>query len=299
MSEFHDPELRQELGRLSGPYPDDNAAFAAWQRRVGQVRRRRAVAWTTGGSTVADRGRGRRRGVQGPGRHTLVPGKDAAESTVQAPSTVATTHAKSSTTESTTASTTASSTTEAPDTTVGSGIAPDTSVPDEHLGTDPEATTTATTHKGSGSKGTSTSAAPTSATPTTDGHHSHGSKTTVLIRRRIRHGRSSTRAISASTTSTQPTTSTGTRPMTPIIASSSRSRRRATAPTITVWLEDGNVKSYVDEKTETHGDSYGGGNVRLAAMVATAAVAAVAVAAVAVATAAEPHQARPVGRLIC
>ena len=43
MSDFHDPDLRQELGRLSGPYPDDNAAFAAWQRRVGQVRRRRAV----------------------------------------------------------------------------------------------------------------------------------------------------------------------------------------------------------------------------------------------------------------
>ena len=48
MSEFHDPELRQELGRLSGPYPDENAAFIAWQRRVGQVRRRRAVAMTTG-----------------------------------------------------------------------------------------------------------------------------------------------------------------------------------------------------------------------------------------------------------
>ena len=42
MSEFHDPDLRQQLGRLSGPYPDDNAAFAAWQRRVGQARRRRA-----------------------------------------------------------------------------------------------------------------------------------------------------------------------------------------------------------------------------------------------------------------
>ena len=55
MSEFHDPELRQELGRLSGPYPDDNEAFAAWQRRVGQARRRRAVAWTTGCGAVADR----------------------------------------------------------------------------------------------------------------------------------------------------------------------------------------------------------------------------------------------------
>ena len=59
MSEFHDPDLRQQLGRLSGPYPDDNAAFAAWQRRVGQARRRRAMAWTTGAALSLIVGNGR------------------------------------------------------------------------------------------------------------------------------------------------------------------------------------------------------------------------------------------------
>ena len=67
MSEFHDPDLRQQLGRLSGPYPDDNAAFAAWQRRVGQARRRRAMAWTIWRGTVADRRNGRRRRGAEPG----------------------------------------------------------------------------------------------------------------------------------------------------------------------------------------------------------------------------------------
>ena len=77
MSEFHDPDLRQELGRLSGPYPDDNAAFAAWQRRIGQVRRRRVVAWATIAAlslvigTVAVAARAE------PGRNTIVPGKSA------------------------------------------------------------------------------------------------------------------------------------------------------------------------------------------------------------------------------
>src|SRR5258706_8459025 len=101
MSEFHDPELRQKLGRLSGSYPDDNAAFAAWQRRVGQVRRRRAVAWTSAAALSLIVAVIAAAAIQGPGRHSLVPGKDAAESSVKAPTTVATTHAKSLTTEST------------------------------------------------------------------------------------------------------------------------------------------------------------------------------------------------------
>ena len=77
MSEFHDPDLRQELGRLSGPYPDDNAAFAAWQRRVGQVRRRRIVAWTATAALALVVGTVAVAAVQSPRRHTVVPGKSA------------------------------------------------------------------------------------------------------------------------------------------------------------------------------------------------------------------------------
>ncbi len=107
MSEFHDPELRQQLGRLSGPYPDDNAAFAAWQRRVGQARRRRAVAWTTGAAmsliiaTVAVAA------VQSPRNHSIVPGKSS-ETSAEVTFSVATTEDdESSTTETTAAKTTA------------------------------------------------------------------------------------------------------------------------------------------------------------------------------------------------
>jgi len=77
MSEFNDPELRQQLGQLSGPYPDDNAAFAAWQKRVGQARRRRAVGWTTGVALSLLIGTVSVAALNSPGRHTLVPGKSA------------------------------------------------------------------------------------------------------------------------------------------------------------------------------------------------------------------------------
>src|SRR6185295_13284167 len=80
MSEFHDPDLRQELGRLSGPYPDDNVAFEAWQRRVGQVRRRRVMAWTTAAALSLVVGTVGVAALQSPGRHSLVPSK-AGEST--------------------------------------------------------------------------------------------------------------------------------------------------------------------------------------------------------------------------
>ena len=92
MSEFHDPELRQQLGRLSGPYPDDNVAFAAWQRRVGQARRRRAMAWTAGAAMSLIIGTVAVAAVQSPGRNTLVPGKSSetsAELTVSVPTTEA------------------------------------------------------------------------------------------------------------------------------------------------------------------------------------------------------------------
>jgi hypothetical protein len=75
MSEFHDPELRQQLGRLSGPYPDDNAAFAAWQRRVGQARRRRAVGWTTCAALLLVMGTVSVAALQAPGRQSVVPQK--------------------------------------------------------------------------------------------------------------------------------------------------------------------------------------------------------------------------------
>jgi hypothetical protein len=107
MSEFNDPELRQELARLSGPYPDDNAAFEAWHRRVGQARRRRAVAWTTAAALSLLVGTVGVAALNHPGRHTLVPGKSADSSADVSIS--STTEAKdSSTTESTEPSTTES-----------------------------------------------------------------------------------------------------------------------------------------------------------------------------------------------
>ena len=75
MSEFHDPDLRHELGRLSGPYPDDNAAFAAWERRVGQARRRRAMAWTTGAALSLIVGTVAVAALQSPTQHSVVPQK--------------------------------------------------------------------------------------------------------------------------------------------------------------------------------------------------------------------------------
>jgi hypothetical protein len=92
MSEFHDPDLRQELSRLSGTYPDDNAAFAQWQRRLGFARRRRAVAWATGAALslmVATVGVA---ALQSPDRHTLVPA-ESAETSDEPTSNVATTEA--------------------------------------------------------------------------------------------------------------------------------------------------------------------------------------------------------------
>jgi hypothetical protein len=130
MSEFHDPDLRQQLGRLSGPYPDDNVAFAAWQRRVGQVRRRRAMAWTTGAAmsliffTVAIAA------LQSPTRHTVVPQKStetSADFTVSVASTEPET-TDPSTTESTVPETSAP-TTPAPETTPSSEVV-ETSMPE-------------------------------------------------------------------------------------------------------------------------------------------------------------------------
>jgi hypothetical protein len=110
VSEFHDPDLRQQLARLSGPYPDDNAAFAAWQRRVGQARRRRAVAWTTGAALALVIGTVAVAALQSPDRKAIVPGKSSETSTQAIVSIATTTVAESSTTASTAPSTSASTT---------------------------------------------------------------------------------------------------------------------------------------------------------------------------------------------
>lgn len=172
MSEFHDPELRQELGRLSGPYPDDNVAFAAWQRRVGQARRRRAVAWTSGAAmtlVVATIGFA---ALQSPGRHTVVPGKSAETSVSVTPS-IATTEADDSTTVDSTLPET-SAPTSALDTTVGSEVEVESSLPDS--GGDPAAGSL-----GGGTKnhGSSTPAAPSSGTAATQTFTSPGGSITV------------------------------------------------------------------------------------------------------------------------
>ena len=126
MSEFHDPDLRQELGRLSGPYPDDNVAFAAWQRRVGHARRRRVVAWASGAALsllVATVGAA---ALQSPGRHTLVPG-ESAEISDDPTSSVATSESEDSSSTELTRPETSVPTTSAPETTAG---AVETSVPE-------------------------------------------------------------------------------------------------------------------------------------------------------------------------
>jgi hypothetical protein len=98
MSEFNDPDLRQELGRLAGPYPDENIAFAIWQQRVVQVRRRRVVAWTTAAALSLVVGTVGVSALQSPERHSLVPSK-AGESSTEV--SISTTADASSTTEST------------------------------------------------------------------------------------------------------------------------------------------------------------------------------------------------------
>jgi len=113
MSEFNDPELRHELGRLSGPYPDDNAAFAAWQRRVGQARRRRAMAWTSGAALSLVVGTVAVAVLQNPTRHSVVPQKSSETSAELTVFSVASTEPETtdpSTTESTMPETTAATT---------------------------------------------------------------------------------------------------------------------------------------------------------------------------------------------
>ena len=116
MSEFHDPELRRELGRLSGSYPDDNVAFAAWQRRVVQARRRRAVAWATGAAMSLVVATVAAAALQTPTRHSLVPSRST-ESGANPTVSVLETEAEDSPTVQTTMPETTSDVSEASDTT--------------------------------------------------------------------------------------------------------------------------------------------------------------------------------------
>jgi hypothetical protein len=151
MSEFHDPELRQQLGRLSGPYPDDNAAFAAWQRRVVQARRRRAVGWITGAAmslivaTVAVAA------LQSPTRHSLVP-SDSTESSAEP--TVSVAEADEPSTVETTMPETSAPTTDAPETTPSSEVAVEMSPPADDGAIAGGAPPSGTSNKGHGTPST-------------------------------------------------------------------------------------------------------------------------------------------------
>jgi cytoskeletal protein RodZ len=152
MSEFHDPELRQQLGRLSGPYPDDNVAFAAWQRRVGQARRRRAMGWTAGAAMSLILGTVAFAAVQSPGRHTLVPGKSSETSSEFTLSVPTTEDDESSSTESSEPETTAP-TTPVIETTPSSEVEAESSLPEPEAteaAADQPGTSTKNGHSGSG-----------------------------------------------------------------------------------------------------------------------------------------------------
>jgi hypothetical protein len=175
MSDFHDPDLRQQLGRLGGPYPDDNAAFAAWQRRVGQVRRRRVMAWTTGAALSLVVGTVGVAALQSPGRQTVVPGKSS-ESSAEVTHSVASTEAEESTIETAAADTSAPDTV-ARDTTLSTEVEAESSVP-ENEGTEVAGGSQGpSSSKGHG--GSPTSAAPTAPQAATQTFASTGGSITV------------------------------------------------------------------------------------------------------------------------
>jgi hypothetical protein len=176
MSEFHDPDLHQQLGRLSGPYPDSNAAFDAWQRRVGHARRRRAMAWTTGAALSLVVGTVGVAALQSPGRHTIVTGRSV-ESSEEVSISVASTEA-AETTVGTSAPDTTASTTLATATTPSSEVEAESSVP-ENEGTAAAGSPGPSGTKGKG--GPSTSAPPTSPQAVTQTFSSTGGSITVRM----------------------------------------------------------------------------------------------------------------------
>ena len=52
MTEFHDPEFEDMLGRTGGPMPDVNVAYQQVQGRVRQVKRRRAIVASSAACVV-------------------------------------------------------------------------------------------------------------------------------------------------------------------------------------------------------------------------------------------------------
>ena len=120
MTEFDDRELVERLGRASGAFPDENAAYATVVRDARRARRRRAVAASTAATAaivalvfvgVALRGR------DGTSRLTTTPSTPSlvGPSTTLAPSTSAST-TSSSTTSTSSTTTSTSTTTTAPST---------------------------------------------------------------------------------------------------------------------------------------------------------------------------------------
>ncbi|HEX2784444.1 MAG TPA: hypothetical protein VHN36_12740 [Ilumatobacteraceae bacterium] len=257
MSEFHDPELRQELGRLSGPYPDENAAFAAWQRRVGQARRRRAMAWTTGAAMSVIVGVVAAAAMQGQNQHSVVPEK-ATETTVNTSTTVATTVAttivKMVVTESTDESTSTTDTTLPSNTTPSSEDVVITMPPPE-TGDAGGAVPVVTTHKAKPGSGGGTTATPTTpSTPNTDNNDSHGVNKTIT-------------SIGGTITVHQFGDHLAIVDITPAdgfhghesghsgqgigVTFTSATHRSE----ISVWIDNGTLKNFVSEKNDTHGGS--------------------------------------------
>ncbi len=255
MSEFHDPELRQELGRLSGAYPDENVAFTAWQRRVGQARRRRAMAWTTGAAMTAMVAVVAVGAMQGENR-TVVP-EEATETTVGIPTTVTTivvsTTGKMVVTESTDESTTSTSTTIGPETTP---ISEDVviTMPQPETVDAGGAAPVVTTHKAKPGSGGGTATPTSASTPTTDDNASHGlDKTFTSI-----GGTITVRQFNDHLSIVAITPADGFHDHGPDHAGHGLGVTFTSAThrsEISVWIDNGTVKNSISEKNESHGAS--------------------------------------------
>jgi hypothetical protein len=257
MSEFHDPDLRQQLARLSGAYPDENAAFVAWQRRVGQARRRRAMAWTTGAAMSLLVGVVAVAATQGQNAHSVVPEK-ATETTVKISTTVTTTVTSTITkmvvTESTDESTPSTSTTLAPDTTPSSEDVVIT-MPQPEGGDTGGVAPVVTTHKAKPGSGGGAPATPTTAsTPATDNNDSHSSnKTITSIGGTVTVHQSRDRLVIVDITPAEGFDDHDSGHLDHAIAVTFTSATHRSE--ISVWIDNGTIKSFVNEKNETHGES--------------------------------------------
>ena len=258
MSEFHDPDLRQQLARLSGAYPDENAAFVAWQRRVGQARRRRAMAWTTGAAMSLLVGVVAVAATQGQNAHSVVPEK-ATETTVKISTTVATTVTPTITkmvvTESTDESTPSTSTTLAPDTTPSSEDVVIT-MPQPEGGDAGGVAPVVTTHKAKPGSGGGAPATPTTAsTPATDNNDSHSSNKTItsiggtITVQQSRDDRLVIVDVTPADGFDDHQSSHSGRVVGVTFTSATHQSE------ISVWIDNGTIKSFVNEKNESHGES--------------------------------------------